>query len=252
VWERWESLRRTFFDVGQMLDVAPDVFLIGVPNTIILSAIAVAIGLVLGLSVALMLLSRKAVVRLPARVYVDVLRGLPVVLTIYLIGQGLPIAGIRPFGQNSYAYAALALGLIEGAYMSEIFRSGILSVDRGQMEASRALGLTYLQGMILVVVPQGIRRVLPALTGQFIHVIKGSSLVYLLGLLPEQREIFSIASDASHIYATLSPLVAGGIAYLMLTVPMTYAVNAFDRRMRATLPGANERNLRPVTAEQQA
>ena len=84
--------------------------------------------------------------------------------------------------------------------------------------------------MRLVVVPQGVRRVLPALTGQFIHVIKGSALVYLLGLLPEQREIFSIANDASHVYATLSPLVAGGIAYLILTIPMTYAVIAFEKR----------------------
>ena len=87
-----------------------------------------------------------------------------------------------------------------------------------------------------------------ALTGQFIHVIKGSSLVYLLGLLPEQREIFSIASDASHIQATLSPLVAGGIAYLVLTVPMTYAVNLFDRRMRAAMPGATDRGAKPVIA----
>ena len=253
VWERLESLRRTFFDVDQIVAVVPEIVWIGLPNTIILSLLACLIGLALGLGVALMLLSDRRVVRLPARCYVDVLRGLPVVLTIYLVGQGLPIAGIRPFGQNSYAYAALALGLIEGAYMAEIFRSGILSVDRGQLEASRSLGLTYLQGMVLVVIPQGIRRVLPALTGQFIHVIKGSSLVYLLGLLPEQREIFSIASDASHVNATLSPLVAGGIAYLMLTVPLTYAVNAFDRHMRASiLSGRGERTVRPVTADAQA
>lgn len=228
--EKFERFRRTFFDLDQILGVVPDLVYIGIPNTITLALIAVLIGVGLGLFTAMLLISETRILRWPARVYVDAFRGLPVVLTIYLIGQGLPIAGFRLFGSNSYAYAALALGLIEGAYMSEIFRAGIQSVGRGQLEAARSLGLSYLQAMGLVMVPQGVRRVLPALTGQFIHVIKGSALVYLLGLLPEQREIFSIANDASHIHATLSPLVAGGIAYLILTVPMTYAVNAFERR----------------------
>jgi His/Glu/Gln/Arg/opine family amino acid ABC transporter permease subunit len=223
---------RTFFDLEQMIAVIPELVTVGIPNTIILSLVAVAIGIVVGLFVAMLLISHNIVLRAPARVFVDVFRGVPVILTIYLIGQGLPIAGIRPFGQNTYAYAALALGLIEGAYMSEIFRSGIQSVERGQTEAARSLGLSYFEAMRWIVVPQGIIRVLPALTGQFIHIIKSSSLVYLLGLLPDQREIFSIASDASLINGTLSPLVMAGVAYLMLTVPLTYAVNAFDRRMR--------------------
>jgi polar amino acid transport system permease protein len=230
--EGLQRLWRTFFDWDQILDILPEMLAVGVPNTLILALIAVLIGCVIGLVVAMMLISRNAVVRMPARVFVDVFRGLPVILTIYLIGQGLPIAGVRIFGNNSYAYAALALGLIEGAYISEIFRSGIQSVERGQMEASRSLGLSYFEAMRWVIVPQGIRRVLPALTGQFIHIIKGSSLVYLLGLLPDQREIFSIASDASHISGTLSPMVAAGIVYLCLTIPLTYAVNAFDRHLR--------------------
>ena len=250
--ERFERFRKTFFDVEQILAVVPDLVLIGIPTTIILALVAVLIGIVLGLFTAMLLINRNVVLRWPARAYVDVFRGLPVVLTIYLIGQGLPIAGVRLFGSNSYAYAALALGLIEGAYMSEIFRSGIQSVGRGQFEAARSLGLSYLQAMGLVVVPQGIRRVLPALTGQFIHVIKGSSLVYLLGLLPEQREIFSIANDASHVHATRSPLVAGGIAYLILTIPMTYAVNAFEKRWGTGVRSAGPAPVRTVEATAQA
>jgi polar amino acid transport system permease protein len=230
--EGLQRLWRTFFDLDQILAVLPEIITVGVPNTIILAVLAVLIGIALGLVVAMMLISHSLVIRAPARVFVDVFRGLPVILTIYLIGQGLPIAGIRIFGQNSYAYAALALGLIEGAYMSEIFRSGIQSIEKGQTEASRSLGLSYFETMRWVVVPQGIRRVLPALSGQFIHIIKGSSLVYLLGLLPEQREIFSIASDASHISGTLAPMVAAGLVYLCLTIPLTVAVNTFDRRLR--------------------
>lgn len=223
---------RTFFDLKQIMDVVPELIFVGIPNTIILSLIATAIGIVIGLFVAILLISKDWILWSPARVFVDVFRGLPVILTIYLIGQGLPIAGIRPFGQNTYAYAALALGLIEGAYMSEIFRSGLQSIEKGQTEAARSLGLSYAETMRWIIVPQGIIRVLPALTGQFIHIIKSSSLVYLLGLLPSQREIFSIASDASHINGTLSPLVAAGFAYLVLTVPLTYAVNLLDRRLR--------------------
>lgn len=246
--EGLQRLWRTFFDIDQILAILPEMLLVGVPNTLILALVAVVIGSVIGLIVAMMLISRNGIVRMPARVFVDVFRGLPVILTIYLIGQGLPIAGVRIFGNNSYAYAALALGLIEGAYISEIFRSGIQSVERGQMEASRSLGLSYFETMRWVIVPQGIRRVLPALTGQFIHIIKGSSLVYLLGLLPDQREIFSIASDASHISGTLSPMVAAGIVYLCLTIPLTYAVNAFDRRLREGRPSPVE--AEPVLAHQ--
>lgn len=230
--EGLQRLWNTFFDWDQIRAVLPEMMAIGVPNTLLLALIAVVIGCVVGLAVAMMLISRNAVVRAPARVFVDVFRGLPVILTIYLIGQGLPIAGVRIFGNNSYAYAALALGLIEGAYISEIFRSGIQSVERGQMEASRSLGLSYFKTMRWVIVPQGIRRILPALAGQFIHIIKGSSLVYLLGLLPDQREVFSIASDASNITGTLSPMVAAGIVYLCLTIPLTYAVNALDTHLR--------------------
>ena len=247
--EGLQRLWRTFFDIDQILAVMPEIITVGVPNTIILALLAVMIGIVIGLVVAMMLISQSLIVRAPARVFVDVFRGLPVILTIYLIGQGLPIAGIRIFGQNSYAYAALALGLIEGAYMSEIFRSGIQSIEKGQMEASRSLGLSYFESMRWIIVPQGIRRVLPALSGQFIHIIKGSSLVYLLGLLPEQREIFSIASDASHISGTLAPMVAAGLVYLSLTIPLTFAVNTFDRRLRE---GVKRQPvvLSPVTAVQ--
>ena len=83
-----------------------------------------------------------------------------------------------------------------------------------------------------VILPQGVRRVLPPLTGQFILVIKGTALVFLLGLTTSQREIFSIAQDAAINDANLSPLTAAGLVYLALTVPMTYAVNAWERRMR--------------------
>lgn len=222
-------IQQTFFDPGMIAQVMPTLLLVGLPNTVVLALLACAIGIALGLLVAIGLLSPRRLLRLPCRAYVDVLRGLPHILTIYLVGQGLPLAGLSLFGNNTYAYAAFAIGLIESAYMAEIFRAGLQSIDRGQIEAARTLGMSRFQTLLLITLPQGVRRVLPPLTGQFILVIKGTALVFLLGLTASQREIFSIAQDAAINNANLSPLMAAGLLYLALTVPLTYAVNAWQR-----------------------
>lgn len=239
-----EQLFHTFFDWSQISPILPLLVEVGFLNTIALAALAILIGLVIGMTLALMLLSSKVAVRAPARAYVDVFRGLPIILTIVLIGEGLPIAGVRPFGRNAYPYAALALGMVSGAFISEIFRSGIQSVERGQLEAARSLGMPYLTAMRLIVVPQGVRRILPALTNQFIAMIKDSSLVYLLGLLVSQRELFSIANDATAATGNLSPLVAAGVCYLIITVRMTHFVNWLDKRLREG--GATELAIDPL------
>jgi polar amino acid transport system permease protein len=129
-----------------------------------------------------------------------------------------------------------ALTLMAAAYIGEIFRSGIQSVDKGQLEASRALGFSYGTSMVLVVIPQGIRRVLPALVNQLIGLIKESSLIFLLGLLASQREIFQIGQDQAANTGNLSPLVAAGLLYLILTIPLTHLVNFMDKRMREGKP----------------
>jgi len=125
-----------------------------------------------------------------------------------------------------------ALGLTAAAYIGEILRSGIQSVDTGQLEAARALGFSYPTAMRLVVVPQGIRRVLPALVNQLIALLKASALVYFLGLIAQQRELFQVGRDLNAQTGNLSPLVAAGAFYLILTVPLTHLVNYIDTRMR--------------------
>ncbi|MDE2160399.1 MAG: ABC transporter permease subunit, partial [Burkholderiales bacterium] len=118
-----EGLHRifaTFFDPALIVRSLPELLSVGLPNTLMLSLFASAIGITLGLLVAAGLMSERALVRLPWRAYVDVLRGLPHILTVYLIGQGLPLAGLSLFGDNTYGYAALAIGLIESAYFAEI------------------------------------------------------------------------------------------------------------------------------------
>jgi polar amino acid transport system permease protein len=227
-----DAILKTFFNFEIMAGVLPNLVVTGLKNTIILASGATAIGLCLGLVLAMMAVSRKRWLRWPASIYIDLFRGLPAILTIFLVGQGLPLAGIRPFGTSSYPYGIIALGLITAAYISEIFRSGIQGIHHGQMEAARALGMPYLAAMRIVVVPQGVRNVLPALTNQFIGTIKDSSLVYLLGFTVMERELYRIGQDVAQRTGNMSALIAAGIMYLIITVPLTHLVNRLDRRLK--------------------
>ncbi|RZS41389.1 polar amino acid transport system permease protein [Herbihabitans rhizosphaerae] len=222
----------TFFDWQHIRDVLPELIGTGLANTLILAVSSALIGTVLGLGLAMMGLSRRRWLRWPARVYTDIFRGLPAIVTILLIGQGLVIVARPVVGTDPYPLGILALSLIASAYIGEIFRSGIQSVEAGQFEAGRALGMSHLATMRKVVVPQGIRRVLPALVNQFITLVKESSLVYFLGLLVDQRDLFRIGQDAAANSGNLSPLVAAGLVYLLITVPLTHLVNHIDRRLR--------------------
>ncbi len=155
---------------------------------------------------------------------------------ILIIGMGIgPLVGGLT-NNNPYPLGIAALGLMAAAYIGEILRSGIQSVDAGQLEAARALGFSYPAAMRLVVVPQGIRRVLPALVNQFIALLKGSALVYFLGLVAQQRELFQVGRDLNAQTGNLSPLVAAGLFYLLLTVPLTHLVNYIDIRLRRGSP----------------
>lgn len=236
-----KQLADTFLDWKAMGEVIPKMFAVGLPNTLVLAIISGIIGTALGMLLALMGISRNAAARWVARVYTDILRGLPPVLTILVIGFGFgPIVREFTGSTSPYPMAVAALSLMSGAYIGEIFRSGIQSVDKGQLEASRALGFGYGASMRLVVVPQGIRRVLPALVNQFIALIKESSLVFLLGLLASEREIFQIGKDAAATTGNLSPYVAAAVFYLALTIPLTHFVNWIDARLRTGRPEKKE------------
>ena len=226
------QLRDSFFDWDLYRQTIPVLLKTGLPNTLILTISSSVIGLALGMALAVAGISRVRWLRWPARVYTDIFRGLPEVVIILLIGLGIgPIVGGLTHN-NPYPLGVAALGFTAAAYVGEIFRSGIQSVEPGQLEASRALGLSYRASMQLVVIPQGIRRVLPALVNQFIALLKGSALVYFLGLIAGQRELFQVGRDFNAQTGSLSPLVAAGLCYLILTIPLTHLVNFVDRRLR--------------------
>jgi polar amino acid transport system permease protein len=245
-----DRLLRNFFNPEIMWRAFPELLREGLPNTLLLSIGALLIGLTGGLLLALMGISRRWWVRLPSRVYVDIFRGLPAILVIALIGIGMPLAGLRPFGRNPFAYGILALGLIATAYITEILRAGIQSVDKGQMEAARSLGMRYLQAMWLIIIPQGVRRVLPPLTNEFIALIKDSSLVFIIGASVGQRELFRVGQNISQQTFIYSALVMAGLFYMSITIPLTRVVNYMDKRLREGRPVAAAEEL-PTTAEPQ-
>jgi polar amino acid transport system substrate-binding protein len=227
-----DQLRDSFFNWDLYQQAIPVLFTTGVPNTLILTVSASVIGLAFGMILAIAGMSRARWLRWPARAYTDILRGLPEVVTILLIGLSLgPVVSMLT-DDNPYPLGIAALGLTAAAYVGEIFRSGIQSIEDGQLEAARALGFNYPTAMRLVVVPQGIRRVLPALVNQFIALLKASALVYFLGLIAGQRELFQVGRDLNAQTGSLSPIAAAGIFYLMLTVPLTHLVNLIDVRLR--------------------
>lgn len=245
-----ENFIRLYLDVERMLGALPQLLGEGLRITLIISVGALTLGLVFGLLLALIGLSRRWWIALPVKLYIDLFRGLPAILTIVLVGNGLPAMGFAIFGRNRLAYGTLALGLIATAYIAEILRAGIQSVEKGQMEAARSVGMSYLQAMRLVVVPQGVRRVLPPLTNEFIAIIKDSSLIFIIGTGLGQRELFRVGQNISQQEGgNLSPLVAAGLCYLIITVPLTRLVNYMDTRMREGKPVEDEEL--PATAQAQ-
>lgn len=221
-----------FLDLEVMSQAFPELLREGLRHTLLLSVGALVVGLMAGMLVALVAISRRWWVRAFARVYIDLFRGLPAILTIVLVGNGLPFVGIRPFGRNNFAYGILALGLISTAYIAEIFRAGIQSVDKGQMESARSVGMSYLQAMRHVVVPQGVRRVLPPLTNEFIALVKDSALVFVLGFAIGERELFRVGQNITQDTGNYSALVAAGLFYVAITVPLAHLVNHMDKRLR--------------------
>jgi len=244
------QLKDSFLNWDLYKQAIPDLFKTGLPNTLILTVSASVIGLAFGMALAVAGISRSRWLRWPARVYTDIFRGLPEVVIILLIGLGVgPLVGGLT-GNNPYPLGIAALGLMAAAYVGEIFRSGIQSVEPGQLEASRALGFSYPSSMRLIVVPQGVRRVLPALMNQFISLLKASSLVYFLGLVANQRELFQVGRDLNAQTGNLSPLVAAGLFYLLLTVPLTHLVNFIDTRLRSGRKPGEEDPLELSTSQE--
>ena len=178
-------------------------------------------------------MSKRAVVRAPARIYINFFRGTPLIWQVSFAGIGLVPALRLPL--DMYTIAILVLGLNLAAYSAEVYRAGIQSLERGQIEAARTVGLSYFQSMRYVVVPQAIRRVIPPLLNEFVILIKDTSLVSVLGLTIGEKELLGIARDIYGSTYDATAWIGAAIGYLVITIPMIRVVNIIERRLRSGL-----------------
>jgi polar amino acid transport system permease protein len=228
VFADWTTLERHFFNLDIARDLFPDVLTIAARNTIIYTFLAFAFGLVLGLVLALMRLSAVGPYRWLAKVYIEVFRGLPALLTIFLVGFGIPLA-FRTRWPILWQIT-LGLGLVAAAYMAETIRAGIQGVPKGQMEAARSLGMSHTRAMVSIVIPQGFRIIIPPLTNELVLLIKDTSLLFVLGTTPATKELLKFGRDLLQARGNSTPLIVVGAVYLMITVPMTQLVAVLERR----------------------
>lgn len=208
-------------------------FVRGAKNTLILAGWGALLGFGLGLLIALLTMSQRAVVRAPARIYINFFRGTPLIWQISFAGIGF-VPALR-LDLSMYTVAILVLGLNLAAYSAEVYRAGIQSLERGQIEASRTLGLSYIQSMRYVIVPQAIRRVIPPLLNEFVILIKDTSLVFVLGLTVAQKELLGTARDFYSTFFDATAWLGAAAGYLIITIPMIRIVTIVERRMRSGL-----------------
>ena len=199
-------------------------------NTLIYTAGAFVIGLLAGTVLALMRLSTVGPYRWLALIYIEFFRGLPALIVLIAFGL-LPLAfqGLEiPFG--TYGVVWLALGIVAAAYMAETIRAGIQAVPKGQVEAARSLGMPAGAATRKVVLPQAFRIITPPLTNELVLLVKDSSLVYIIGLSAGGYDLTKYGRDLSQTNANLTPLVIAGLAYLVITLPLTFLVRRLEVR----------------------
>ncbi len=204
----------------------------GAKVTILISLVALVFGFILGLLICLMKMSKFKVLKWPSSAYVQILRGTPLFVQIFIIYFGLPQFGIsfpdiRSISSD-FISGAFALSINSSAYVAEIFRSGIQSVDKGQMEASRSLGLGYVDTMKFVIVPQAIKNVLPALGNEFITLVKESSIISVIGV---QELMFRAGIVRTSIAKAFEPYIAAAIMYLIITTVLSWLVGLLEKKL---------------------
>ena len=219
-----DQLQRTFIDKGYWRLIP-----MGLLNTLLISLGALAIGVAIGTVIAVVkyFADDTPVLKLPEKLcnlYTTVIRGIPVMVLLMVLVYAI-FTGTR----NPLAVCVLGFGLNSGAYVAEIIRSGISSVDKGQMEAGRSLGFSKLQTMRLIILPQAIRVILPAIGNEMIALIKETSVAGYVG-------VFDLTSRGNQIrnltYDAVNPLIVVALIYLIMVIGLTKLVGGLERRMR--------------------
>lgn len=212
-------------------------YLNGVGTTLVVTAMALAIGILLGVLVAMLRTAHDqqrpghfhpllGVLNTLCKIYTTVIRGTPMMVQLLIMGMV-----IFNSSRNHTAVGALALGINSGAYVAEIIRGGLMSLDAGQAEAGRSLGLGYLDTMWFIVIPQAFKAVLPALGNEFIILLKDTSLITVIG---GKELLYAAQGIYGRTYETMYPLIGIAVIYLVLVMAFTWLQGKLERRLRAS------------------
>lgn len=223
---------RNFLNIPDVVSWMP-FFISGMGNTLILTFSSTLVGILLGLVIAVFLIADNPILRAPARIYVNVIRGTPLLLQLAIVYFGLALG----LGIDLTPGAALisTLGLNAGAYMAEVFRAGLQSIEKGQLEAARGLGMSYPKTLVHVLIPQATRRVIPPLMNDFITITKETSLIAFLGVTLAGRELYTVATQGYTQFFNSTFYVASGLGYLVITIPLIVLVNLVEKKIRSGL-----------------
>lgn len=203
-------------------------FMEGLLWTLLIALLAVVFGVILGSILCFMKKSKFIILKVISNIYIEIIRGTPVLLQVYIVYFGLPAFGVK---LGAFTSAIIALSVNSAAYVAEIIRSGIEAVDNGQMEAARSLGMTSKMAMFNVILPQAIKNILPAIGNEFVAVIKESSMASVIGVA-EIMYASKIVTGAT--YRSMEPLMVAAVFYFILTFTLGRLMGYLERRLKAS------------------
>lgn len=203
-------------------------FIDGTSITLFLSFFGAGLGIILGVLLALMKLSKNMLLKAFSSSYIELVRGTPLLVQLYIIYYGLPkLLGVD-FGDITLGIIAISLN--SAAYVGEIIRAGLLSIDKGQMEAARSLGMSHKMAMLYIIIPQAFKNILPALGNEVIVLIKESSIVSVVGI---HDLMYNADTIRGNTYLPFEPLIIAAAIYFTITFILSKLLGLLERRMRA-------------------
>lgn len=231
--EAWNSntFLRLFFNPVLIVSSLPIIFG-GFLMSVAIVLVAFPAAIPFGFAFALMRIAKSRILRAIAGVYVNLIRGTPAFLQIYIAFFGLPLAGVNI---DNYMLGVIVMAMNSAAYLCEIFRAGIQSIPRGQTEAARSLGMSAAQTMVSIIVPQTFRNVIPTLTSEFILLYKDTSLLAAVGVM----EIVMYAKTIVATTGSITPYVVAALFYLVVTLPLARVVSMLEARLIGAAAGTN-------------
>lgn len=197
-------------------------YLEGIKTTLLLSLLTIIFGTLFGLLLCIFKISKFKLLKSLASTYIEIIRGTPLLVQLIVIHYGFKI------NITEMTSATIALSINSAAYIAEIIRAGIMSVNNGQMEAARSLGMNHFQSMKLIIIPQAIKNILPALGNEFVVLIKESAIVSYIGLADIMYKANQIRSLT---YLTLEPLLIAAIIYFVITFTISKFIQYFERKL---------------------